>query len=65
MPTRDATERAWVTEVTADPDGGWLITAEQHDVVLSASLIREARGFFTLIVEHLPGGDYDGWRASL
>jgi hypothetical protein len=65
MPGRDTAERAWVTEVTADPHGGWLVTAEQHDVVLSASLIRSAREFFTLIIEHLHGGEYDGWRASL
>jgi hypothetical protein len=41
------------------------MTAEQHGVVLTASLIRSAREFFTLIIDHLPGGTYDGWRASL
>jgi hypothetical protein len=65
MPGRDEAERAWVTEVTADPDGGWLVTAEQDGVVLSASLVRSAREFFTLITEKLPGSGYDGWRASL
>jgi hypothetical protein len=65
MPGRDDAERAWITEVTASPDGGWQLTAEQHDVVLTADLIRSAREFFTLITEHLPGSEYDGWRASI
>jgi hypothetical protein len=64
MPGRDEAERAWVTEVTADPGGLWLVTAEQHGIVLSASLVRSAREFFTLITEQLPGSGYDGWRAS-
>jgi hypothetical protein len=65
MPGRAEAERAWVTDVTADLDGGWLVTAEQRGVVLSASLVRSAQEFFTLIAEQLPGNIYRGWRASL
>jgi hypothetical protein len=65
MPGRPAAERAWVTEVTADPDAGWVVTAEQDGVVLSADLVRQVRELFTELEKLLPGIVYDGWRASL
>jgi hypothetical protein len=43
----------------------WVVIAEQHDVVTSAEAVTEARLFFEGVASTTPGGDYDGWEASL
>jgi hypothetical protein len=44
---------------------GWVGIAERHGAVTSADAVREARLFFEAVAAKVPGGDYDGWEASL
>jgi hypothetical protein len=67
---RAATEIAaggWAIQgVDAAAQGpGWVVIAEQHNVVTSLDAVRAARGFFEGIAASVDGGDYDGWEASL
>lgn len=49
----------------ATDDGQWIVISEQHDVIVNAQSVREARGFFERVVGGVPGANYDGWEASL
>ena len=49
----------------ATQDGSWVVIAERHEVVVDPTSVREARETFESIASRYPGGDYDGWEASL
>jgi hypothetical protein len=51
-------------DIAAD-GGGWVVIAERHDAVTSPEAVIEARQVFERIAASVPGGDYDGWEASL
>jgi hypothetical protein len=44
---------------------GWVVIAEKHDAIVDAVSVPEAREFFEDLAASLPGGDYDGWEATL
>lgn len=44
---------------------GWVVIAERHRAVISASTVRDARAFFETVAARVPGGEYDGWEASI
>jgi hypothetical protein len=44
---------------------GWVVIAEKHDVVTSATAVRAARAFFESVASRVSGGDYDGWEVSV
>jgi hypothetical protein len=56
-----------IQRVDQSADGGpeWVVIAEQHGVVTSPEAVRNARMFFESVAAAHPGGDYDGWEASL
>ena len=45
--------------------GGWVVIAEQRGVVLTPERVTSARMFFEQLAKSVPGGDYDGWEASV
>jgi hypothetical protein len=49
----------------ASDGGGWVVIAERHNAVTSPEAVAEARQFFERIAASTPGGDYDGWEASV
>ncbi|UOY01148.1 ribonuclease E inhibitor RraB [Blastococcus sp. PRF04-17] len=44
---------------------GWVVIAEKHDVVVSPEAVVAARELFEGVAARVPGGDYDGWEASV
>ncbi|MCL2785576.1 MAG: ribonuclease E inhibitor RraB [Propionibacteriaceae bacterium] len=46
-------------------DGTWVVIAEQFDAVVNAETVRQAREFFEAVLLGVPGGEYDGWSASI
>jgi acyl transferase domain-containing protein len=60
--------RGWdLQQVAVSAAGGpeWVVIAEKHDAVTTPGAVREARLFFEGVAAAYPGGDYDGWEASL
>ena len=55
-----------IQKVDVEAQGsGWVVIAEQHDVVTSPDAVRAAREFFEGVAASVEGGDYDGWEASV
>ncbi len=56
-----------IQRVDKSADGGpeWVVIAEKHGAVTSPVAVRDARQFFESVAAAHPGGDYDGWEASL
>ncbi|WP_084606084.1 ribonuclease E inhibitor RraB [Agreia bicolorata] len=44
---------------------GWVVIAEQKGVVVTPERVLSARAFFERLALTVPGGDYDGWEASI
>lgn len=73
----EAAARAAATQVSAagwaiqrvdeSADGGpeWVVIAERERAVTNPANVRDARELFEAIARAHPGGDYDGWEASL
>lgn len=55
----------WTVSVTHRRRRDWCVTAEQADVVVCASAVRQARTFFEAVADRIPGVSYDGWHASV
>jgi hypothetical protein len=49
----------------AEDGDDWLVLAVREDVILSPDLVCSARVFFERVAARTPGGQYDGWEASL
>jgi hypothetical protein len=43
----------------------WVVVAEQHGAITTPDAVRTARQFFESVAAAHPGGEYDGWEASL
>jgi hypothetical protein len=52
-------------DLSADGGSAWVVIAEQHGAVTSPDAVRTARQFFESVAASHPGGEYDGWEASL
>lgn len=62
-----AIERAGWTLQTVDAAAngdGWVVIADQHDVVVTPASVQSARSLFERVAAEA-GGDYDGWEASV
>lgn len=52
-------------DVAADGSESWVVIAEKQAAVTDAESVRAARTFFEGVAASAPGGEYDGWEASL
>jgi hypothetical protein len=69
---REAAEQisngGWLIQrVDSSAAGGpeWVVIAERHNAVTTPESVRAAREFFEAVATAHPGGEYDGWEASL
>lgn len=62
-----AVQNGWELERVgvASPGYSWVVIAEQTGVVVTRERVQEARIFFEHLAASVPGGDYDGWEASI
>ncbi|KYH46288.1 ribonuclease E inhibitor RraB [Branchiibius sp. NY16-3462-2] len=43
----------------------WVVIAERNGAITSPEAVHDARVFFEDVARRWPGGDYDGWEASM
>jgi hypothetical protein len=58
---REVANAGWGITRVEDVGGKWIVAAEKHGAVVDHAAQGAARAFFTELVSHYPGGEYDGW----